>query len=121
MKTILEHCREQWAHAVPLWFRQTLPRIKGGHPPRLTFAEATMYCPTPPVIPPYGPNDFREGAIYCIKSPCIVCGGNHTKHVDCGREPSAGTRRTAIVRRDDGYKLEQARNMGLFDECDNWD
>jgi len=78
------------------------------------------YCVIPPVYPTFsrGPHHpvLRHPFSSGIQEPCIVCGKIHNTSEDCGREPRERRMRDATVRRDDGYKLIQAKNMGMFDD-----
>lgn len=84
----------------------------------------TRYCLTPPVYPTWvQPRDkYRNrGGTTPVPRLCIACGKVHITSEDCGRERPEPTRRTSVPRRHDGYTLQQARNMGLLDDVDNWE
>lgn len=77
------------------------------------------YCITPPVYPDArcAPNRrMLYGGVIPVPRMCIVCEKVHITSETCGREKPESRGRDSTVRRDDGYKLQQARNMGMFDD-----
>jgi len=87
-----------------------------------SFDWFSWYCVTPPVTPlfargPHAPVDRRIfGREIKDEKLCIVCGEVHKTSDECCREPRERRMRDATVRRDDGYKLIQAENMGMFND-----
>ena len=77
------------------------------------------YCVTPPITPywtrPKQSLDPQNNEVKREQS-CIVCGQVHNTSDDCGREPPERSGRDSMPRRDDGYKLIQARNIGALEE-----
>lgn len=83
------------------------------------------YCVTPPVIPPWEYDPQTRATNEALAKwgevrpeRCIVCGKVHITSEDCGREPPERKTQNEKegFRQDDGYKLQAAENMGLFDD-----
>lgn len=52
---------------------------------------------------------------------CVACGKHHKTSDICGREEPEHQYRDCVPRRHDGYSLERAKNMGMFEDVDNWE